>query len=255
MRGANARSSSPLPAELVGATPRDVRLKACGMLVAILAVVSAIGGLWGGVELYRRARLSERYVALFKSEAVPTQARIVRARGRGEPNHHAVTIDYEYVVNNTPYKGRATVRGDALDRYDAGSMTDVAYLASHPAASWLLGTTPSRDKIWPAYIVPVAGLTLALVLVARIRRQSALLRDGRPAMATITSVKKRISDQDKHWRVEYQWTLLSGATRTARYNHHKRRVPEIGSLIPIVYDRDDPKRCRKYPMSLVAVRT
>ncbi len=80
MPDANVRSNPPLPAELLRATPRDVRLNACGIFVAILALASAVGGLWGGAELYRRARLSERDVALFKSEAVPTQARVVRVQ-------------------------------------------------------------------------------------------------------------------------------------------------------------------------------
>jgi hypothetical protein len=130
MPDANARSNPPLPAELLRAMPRDVRLNACGIFVAILALASAVGGLWGGAELYRRARLSERYVALFKSEAVPTQARVVRVRQRGERNRRAATVEYEYVVDSASYKGRATVRGATLDRYSEGSATTVTYLAS-----------------------------------------------------------------------------------------------------------------------------
>jgi hypothetical protein len=191
MPGENARNNPPVPAELLRATPRDVRLKACGVLVAILAMASAIGGLWGGAELYRRARLS----------------------------------------------------------------ADVNYLASHPEASWLNGDTPSRDPLWPALVVPIAGLLSSMLMVVCIRRQLALLRDGKPAMATITSVKKKMSDHGTYWRVEYQWRLLSGATRTGRYNHNKRRAPEVGSVIPIVYDRDEPRRARKYPLSLVTFRT
>jgi hypothetical protein len=250
----NARSNPPLPAELLRATPRDVRLKACGIFVAILALASVVGGLWGGAELYRRAFLSERYVALFKTEAVPTQARVVRVRQRGERNRRATTVDYEYVVDNAPYRGRATVRGAAHDRYAAGSATTVTYLASRPGASWLSGNTPSRDKTWPAYVVPVGGFLCTLLMAACIRRQLEILRNGKPAMATITSVKKRMSDHGTYWRVEYQWRLLDGATRTGRYNHSKRRAPEIGATIPIVYDRDEPKRSRKYPLSLVAIR-
>jgi hypothetical protein len=252
MPSANARSNPTLPAPLLQATPRHVRLNAFGIFVASMALASAIGGLWGGAELYRRARLSQRYAALFESEAVPIQARVVRVRER-DRNQRA-TVDYEYVVDNVPFKGRATVRGAALDGYRTGSVTTVNYLPSHPGASWLNGNTPSADKIWPAYVAPVVGFLCTLLMVTCIRRQLALLRDGRPAMATITKVKKRTSEEGMYWRVEYQWTLLSGATRTGRYNHNKRRAPEIGSVVPIVYDRDEPKRSRKYPLSLVAVR-
>ena len=173
---------------------------------------------------------------------------------RGERNRRATTVEYEYVVDNAPYKGRATVRGAALDRYAEGSATTVTYLASYPGASWLSGNTPSRDKLWPAYVVPVGGFICTLLLVACIRRQLEILQNGTPAVATVTKVKKGTSDHGTSWRVEYQWTLLSGATRTGRYKHSKRRAPEIGSVIPILYDRDEPKRSRKYPLSLVAVR-
>ena len=146
------------------------------------------------------------------------------------------------------------MRGAALDRYAFGSATTVTYLPSHPGASWLSGSTPSRDRIWPAYVVPVGGFVCTLLMVALIRRQLEILRNGAPAVATVTKVKKGTSDHGTSWRVEYQWRLLSGATRTGRYNHNKRRAPEIGSVIPILYDRDEPKRSRKYPLSLVAVR-
>ncbi len=147
------------------------------------------------------------------------------------------------------------MRGAALDRYTVGSATPVTYLPSHPDASWLSGNTPSRDKIWPAYVAPVGGFLGTLLMAACIRRQVEILRNGTPVLATITSVKKGVSDHGTSWRVEYQWRLLSGATRTGRYHHNKKRAPEIGSVIPILYDRDEPKRARKYPLSLVAVRT
>lgn len=98
-------------------------------------------------------------------------------------------------MDSAPYKGRATVRGAAFDRYAEGSATTVTYLASYPGASWLSGNTPSRDKLWPAYVVPVGGFVCTLLLVACIRRQLEILQNGAPAVATVTKVKKGTSDQ------------------------------------------------------------
>ena len=52
--------------------------------------------------------------------------------------------------------------------------------------------------------------------------------------------------------VHYEWTTLSGATRTGKYQHGKKHLPAVGTLIPIVYDRDNSPatantRCRLSP--------
>ena len=86
-----------------------------------------------------------------------------------------------------------------------------------------------------------------------IRRQSYLLMYGRPAIAVVTKVEKKRSDKGTYWRVHYEWTLLSGAKRRGRYKHGKKEPPAVGTTIPIVYDRDQPARNSRYPLSLVAL--
>ena len=48
---------------------------------------------------------------------------------------------------------------------------------------------------------------------------------------------------------------MNGATRKGRYNHGSKHPPAVGSMMPIVYDRDRPSRNRRYPLALVAVRS
>ena len=87
----------------------------------------------------------------------------------------------------------------------------------------------------------------ALALIQAVRRQSNLLAYGRPAMATVTKVEKKKTDEGTVWMVHYEWTTLSGATRTGKYHHGKKQVPAVGALIPIVYDRDNSFRHSKLP--------
>ena len=94
----------------------------------------------------------------------------------------------------------------------------------------------------------------ALALIQAVRRQSNLLAHGRPAMATVTKVEKKNTGEGTVWMVHYEWTTLSGATRTGKYSHGKKHVPAVGALIPIVYDKDNSFRHSKYPMSLVTIR-
>ena len=71
-------------------------------------------------------------------------------------------------------------------------------------------------------------------------------------MATVTKVEEKKSEGTL-WRVYYEWTTMSSATRTGKYDHGRKDVPAVGTLIPIVSDRDITSRHRKFPMTFVRV--
>ncbi len=240
-----------MPPLLLRATPRGVRLNAAGAAIAILCAALAIGGLWAGAELYRRALRSVRQVALFQTEAVTTQAEIVRVRYH-DRNRRA-TITYRSVADGMSYVGVATVRPGHGDRDSSGSAVEVVHLSSDPSESWLQGRGPSRQPLWPAFAIPAAALIGTALLAALIRRQINLLSYGRGASATVTKVAQK-SDKT-HWLVEYEWKVLSGATRHGRYHHNRKKPPAVGAVFPIVYDRDAPQRHMRYPPPLVRLQS
>jgi hypothetical protein len=67
-------------------------------------------------------------------------------------------------------------------------------------------------------------------------------------MARVTEVRKRSGGEEKTWRVHYEWKLLTGAARSARVDQAKR-PPAPGEFVPLLYDRENPKRHALYPMS------
>ena len=248
------RSESALPPPLLQPTPRQVRLNGSGIAVLIVSVALIAGGLWGGMEIYRRAAASARRVALFASEGTPTNADVVRVQQRrGEGNRRTSTVHYRYVVGDREHEGATTVRRADRDRYVAGSSIVVRYLSSEPQTSWMEGYEPSRQPVWPAFIVVVACLGAAIAIVRHVRSQMHLLEYGRAAVGVVTRVEKKRSDKGTYWRVHYEWTLMSGAKRQGRYNHGKKQSPPIGTAVPILYDRDQPSRNRRYPLPLVKV--
>jgi Protein of unknown function (DUF3592) len=254
MQRRSERSNSALPLPLLQSTPRHVRLNWAGIFALIVSAALIVGGLWGGSEIYRRAALSARRVALFASEGVSTGAQVVRMQQRrGEGNRRTSTVHYRYVVGDQEHGGTTTVRRGDRDRYVAGSQIVVRYLSSEPQTSWMEGYEPRRQPVWPAFVLMAASFLGPLGIVARIRRQSQLLGYGRPALAVITKVEKKRSDKGTYWRVHYEWTLLSGGKRKGHYRHNTKEPPSVGATVPIVYDRDQPSRHGKYPLSLVAV--
>jgi Protein of unknown function (DUF3592) len=253
VRGRSAIDSAGIPAALLKPTPRPVRVNASGLVMLIVAAALVVAGGWGGSDLQKRADVAERHVGLFASERVLTGGDVVELRKRGGGNDHRVIAHYRYAVHGRELMGRATLRRGEREKYAVGSPVAVWYLASEPEASWLDGDSPRPERGWTGTVVAIACGLSAMALMAAVRRQSKLLAHGRPAMATVTKVEKKRTENGTVWRVHYEWTTMSGATRTGKHNHRRKNPPAVGELFPIVCDRDNTFRHSKYPMPFVRI--
>lgn len=252
MDAKSAEGNAQLPAALQKAAPRDVRLTIGGVLTVIAAIALLITGVVSEIVLYRRAKLSEEHVSLFMSERRVAGAVVTGVRPRGDGKNRRFEVRYEYAAAGREYSGTTTAR-PAAEEYQPGSPVAVWYLPTYPDQSWLDGYSPSLQSTWPAMgALSVCGL-VAVILIYVVRRQSVLLTNGRAAVAVIRRIDKKKSDKGTYWHVEYEFTLLSGATRSGHYNHSGKHPPQIGSTIVIVHDRDNPERRARYPFSLVKV--
>jgi hypothetical protein len=92
----------------------------------------------------------------------------------------------------------------------------------------------------------------AFLCATAVRRQHTLLREGRPARAIVTALKKHHgSHGTTHTVMAYEFPLFGGGRTTGKATVSKP-VP-VGTAISIVYDSDQPNRNRPYPFSLVRV--
>jgi len=259
MQRRSAIDSSGLPPALLKTAPRDVRVNATGRFMLVVAVVVAIGGVSGGIVLGRRAAIAEHRLGLFASERIVTAGDVIRLQKRGGDNDddgdgdYRITAHYRYMARGQELMGQTTLRRAERERYVVGSPVAIWYLPSEPEQSWVDGYSPRAQPGWPAAAIPIASGIAALALVYAVRRESKLLVYGRPAMATVTKIEKSRTDKGTVWIVHYEWTTLSGATRTGKYNHSKKGLPAVGAEVPVVYDRDNSFRHSKYPMSFVRV--
>lgn len=235
--------------------PRPIRLSAAGMVLLSACAALVGGGVWSAVVLHERATTSARQAALFASDAVATEARIVRIQQRGSGGDRRTIVHYQYTVGRQQFRDSSELRRRDRDTYTVGAPIDIRYLAAEPSANWIDGRSPRRFPFWPAYAIPAAALFGVIGVVGIVQRQRHLLEHGRPAVATISHVDKKKSDKGSYWRVEYRWRLLSGATRTARYSHGSKHPPAVGTTMAILYDRDNPRRQHRYPLPLVRLRT
>jgi hypothetical protein len=217
-------------------------------VVTILACLCGAG--WSGYWFYTRAKADEARALQYAAGSVATQGEILDIQRRGGEKRR-LTIRYRYEAGDRSYDTRVTVRIGDRNPFHVGSRVAVRYLRSRPEITWIEGRAPRATPMWPAYTIPPLLVLSAAGLVLLIRRQMGLLEEGRATLATVTKTEALKNAESKTWRVWYEWTVLSGAVRTGRYDLAQSEPPHVGSTVALVYDRDDPRRHVRYPVSLV----
>ena len=108
--------------------------------------------------------------------------------------------------------------------------------------------------MWAAFVAPLSLAAGVVGLALLLRKQRAMLANGRAAQGRIISYKRYRTQNSSGYRVIYEFRLLGGGTQQVRLNT-SRKPPEPGTTVTILYDPDVPKRAVLYPMSLVRVDT
>ncbi len=220
-------------------------------MTLVLAAALIVGGSLSGSLGHQAAARANRRVSEMEASGQLAQGHVIRIDHRREGEDSRAVVEYQYTAGGR-YTGRIEMRRRDAARLSEGSPVTVRYLPANPEASWIAGHEPRRRVVWPAFAIPPVCFAVAAALIAFFRRQSSLLSHGRAALARVTKLEKKSSEYGTAWRVHYEWRLLSGAKRQGRYLHSGKQPPAVGTMIPIVYDRDQPLRHSKYPFRLVA---
>jgi hypothetical protein len=237
------------PVELDLPLPRPVRLTNGGILLyavsALLLVVGAAGALW------------------FAQASRDWQVETQRMRAKGRWADAAVTrlwrdaddsgdyhMDYKFTADGRQYEGHATVEGDYWARLHELSPLIVRYLASDPAHHYLIDFPPSAPPVWLAFFAGGVIVITGAVPALAVRRQRHLLKEGRPAPATVTRLRNLRSQHGERNMVSYQFALPGGGIWQGRSRVQGRSVP-LGSVICVLYDPHYPHRNAAYPLRAV----
>ena len=242
-----ARAAQP-PPELPASRPRPVRLTSLGWFVAVFGAVLPAGALVAGFALHDLAVRDRTLREAIETEGIRATA-VVSALNRTRGDKPRYFVNYEYEGAGQLRQGRVTVSRTTWTKLKVGSSFTVRYLPAEPGRSWLPGYEPGI----PFWAGPAAALSLALIGIFpwyAIRRQWMLLAEGRPAQAQVTVSKKVRHQHGSHYQVSYEFRLMSGATRTGRYDS-RRSPPASGTTIQVVYNPDRPEHSMPYPFALV----
>jgi Protein of unknown function (DUF3592) len=224
--------------------PRETQLTQNGKAVMGIAITFAVSALAVAIVLtIVRARQQEMrdFIARDGVTTDATVARVTTTKG-DDPR---TDVTYRYAAPGGVFEGVAGLSTRAGRRIVEGDRVAVVYLRSQPARSWLAGRGPGVLPIWLIPLIAAALLAVAGALAARLQRDRVLLSEGRFADARILASTK---SQHGH-RVRYEFITLSGQAVTATVERGRNPGP-VGTTVPVIYHRDNPRRNAFYPLSL-----
>ena len=130
-----------------------------------------------------------------------------------------------------------------------GSPLTVRFLPSDPARNHPRDWPDSQTPLWVAILVGAGLVGTGVILVIVLRRQLALLRDGRPAPAVVT---RHSWAQHGQKNFHYEFPLLGGSVEKGKRGP-TRRPPAIGATLCVLYDPDNPRRNAPYPLEMATL--
>lgn len=245
---------APSRAELerFGPAPREVRLTASGWTVTVFAITFVVAAVAAalGFPILRAHDQAEHDRAV--SEAVWTNAEITDVRvDKGEHPRRRVT--FRYSAPDGEHEN--TVRLQEDDDHDAvaGGRLTIAYQRSKPSRSWISGGEPGVMPLWLIPLIPTALLLVAGLIAYALRRDCVLLREGRFTTARVIASKKVSHSHGHSYRVNYEFTTMSGATVTAATDR-SRPLAEGTTTVPVVYHRENARWNAVFPLSFARPR-
>jgi hypothetical protein len=245
---APAHANWQMPAELGLSIPRPVRFTAAGRLLMGVLLALASGAV---VSVPALLALNSRNLLIDQQldrEGVQVEAQVIELKSSGEEGRRLAF--YRYDVGGRVYRGKTNLR--QRDARKLQGTVPIRYFASDPSRSWVAGYEPREVPLVLIAIHPSALLTGALLLWLHLRGQRSILEEGRAVEARVISTQSVHRSHQRQNRIEYEFQLLSGATRRVKVFQHDRKLAP-GSTATLLYDRENPKRVAIYPMSTVAV--
>ena len=251
MRKSRSVVINTLPRELARTAPRPVRLNSSGWAVLIGAVLLLAGGVIGGGWLFVVAEASRQESAGLTDRGMLAQATVAEVRRtRGKDSRTRLT--YIYTAGGEQRQGTVQLRkSDPLARTATeGMRVPVRYLPSDPNESWMRGYSPEAIPFWVVLAAPVLPVAAGVGLLLYLRRELALLENGRAVLARVVSVHRLRGRSQPTQRVEIEWELLSGRKARQRFDVSSVGTLQPGSRLPVVYDAENPKQFARYPMAV-----
>jgi len=229
-------------------TARPVQLAGIGRLLVGIAVLFLLGGPALGWYVSNQIQLDKERERLFSEDGVDATATIVRVwRESNKEGTHMVS--YRFLVDGREIIGNSKMYRNVWAGLHIGDAMPIRYLPSQPEVNRPAQRRPGPPSDWAPWAIPLLFIWLPFFFWFMIRRQARLLAEGRPALATITKIRRA-----KHTIVYYEFPLLDGQVIKGRSPVNRRNMPQPGEEACVLYMPENPRRNALYPFELVKLQ-
>ncbi len=235
------------PAELDRPVPRPIRLTRAGILLYVLSALLLAGGFLVAAWLSGVVRAERAEAHRLAVEGRWADAAVTRLSRSGEDEGDYL-VDYRFAANGRDHSGQVSVDGGRWKRLHVLSALLVRYLPSDPAHHYVTEFPPGVTPGWLPLLAGGAIAGAGVLLPLQVRRQRRLLRDGSPALATVTRVRPRRQRNIVHYRFD----LPGGGCCEGRSTMGGKAMSNDDAIC-VLYDPHHPRRNAVYPLSEVRV--
>jgi hypothetical protein len=217
------------PPELSGSGPREVQLSGRGIAVAVLAAILILGGVATGIALERVGILQSDEQNLLSEQGRDVEASVTRL-WRASDKERRPMVAYQFEADGRTYRRSVRAPLSIWKKLAVGSQLAVRFLPSNPAQNHPRDWAESTMPLWVPFLVGFMLAAFGAGLVFILRRQLALLSEGRPAPAVVTRYSYAQHGQKN---IHYEFPLPSGELAKGKRGP-TRRLPAIGATLCVL---------------------
>jgi hypothetical protein len=231
---------------------REIRLTQDGKGLVMAAIFLTGGALVAAIILSAVIAVQTREARLLREEGVVTEGQITRL-WRDRDKSRQPRLAYTYTSQERAYERTAKVSLRLWTSLRVGSTLAVRYVPSDPEISVPFDRERDVLPLWLPIAVVFGLGPIGFLIILPLRKQRRLLSEGRVAPGLVTHQGKlRRGSHGKALgsRIDYEFSLLSGAVARGHAGPVKN-PPEVGSVIPVLYEAEEPAQNTVYPLQLV----
>ena len=237
------------PPGLGRSQPRDVTLTAGGWVVRVAAGSLLVLAIVVFVTMSRAAIRQADDRRLLRDIGVDGTAEVTRL-WRSDGKSHEPRVAYRFWLDGHLFEANSKIGFSRWRMLQVGSPLPIRFPDGHPERSLPRGMERQAMPLWLPFAVSAAIGAGGLACGFWLSLERRLVSVGRAAPAIVTKVTKHQSSHGGHWRVRYEFPLLSGAAATGT-SRTQRKPPAVGSIFCVLYDPEHPRRSLSYPVKLV----
>jgi len=227
--------------------PREVRLSIAGRVLVVMIGLLLAAAPTAGVFMVRMATAQRVERQRLADDGAKIAGVVTRLWRTSSKNSQQWSVAYQFDVEGRTYTGQSKIPRAWSQTLRVDGAVPVRFVVGDPSVNLPAGLTPQVLPPWVPYLVAAALLGSGLALVVGLRRERALLADGRVAGAVVTKHITQRTQHGSYRTMRYEFQVLSGAT-VGGAGAPSRKPPAIGSVICVLYDPDRPSRNKPYPL-------